>query len=559
MSVAIAPQGWVGAWGADVTSLLAHHPQVAWQNFSGLRLAWDVGRGPVPTGGDAWAETTANTLVLGRHPFGRLTLYWCRQGGAIWFATRWRWLLPLLTNPTIDPLAVYGYACFSYVPTPLTPDPDIRAIEAGWEYRWQDGALVGQTPSPLLAQWHEAETLVTDEAVAVASLQTLLTDAVAKQTSDLSRHTVGVLLSGGIDSSTVAALLVQQGLKVRAYTLDFGAYGPSELPYAERVAQHLQIPLTKVDCSPQRVKRALGQTAQALDLPFGDGVCVPFWLLYQTAQAECDVLFNGEGGDQLFAGWTNKPLIAASLYQAKSVDFTEQYLATFHRLFGYGERVFQPEFWQHLRHWYPGDSLQSALAGRGSLLARLRRATLMLKGAQNIHPRAANLALALGLKLRSPFCDEALTRWTFSVHPTLFLQGACEKYILKRAVEPWLPAEIVCRPKQGMGVPLTFWCLGPFWRDLGRGLNPHRLAQEGIWQRNLPARVAFGGLDSSWRRRRIGEILWLLWAWQGWRATLAPPSSSFSWQHPFWLPYDFWRCTGWHSFWRNLDASETMA
>jgi hypothetical protein len=83
MAVAIAAQGWLGAWGADVSPLLRHHPEVAWQNFAGHSLAWDVGRGVVSTAGDAWVAMTATTLLLGRHPFGRLTLYWCRHGSAI--------------------------------------------------------------------------------------------------------------------------------------------------------------------------------------------------------------------------------------------------------------------------------------------------------------------------------------------------------------------------------------------------------------------------------------------------------------------------------------------
>ncbi len=83
---------------------------------------------------------------------------------------------------------------------------------------------------------------------------------------------VGILLSGGLDSAIVAALLVQAGVSVRAYSLDFGDVDDCELPYAEQVAQHLHIPLVKVDASPRRVRSALIPTVQALDLSFGDGV-----------------------------------------------------------------------------------------------------------------------------------------------------------------------------------------------------------------------------------------------------------------------------------------------
>ncbi|MCS6781619.1 MAG: asparagine synthetase B family protein [Gloeomargarita sp. SKYBB_i_bin120] len=550
MQVAVSPAGFLGAWGADLQDLLAKQPDHAWRLLQVQSIGLDAGQGIVQTGGEAWANATGTTLTLGRHPFGRVTLYWYQGEKGLWFATRWRWLTPLVT-PEIDPLAVYGYACFSYVPTPWTPYKSIRAIEAGWQYTWEAGKLTSQKASPVLADWHEQADPLADEAIAVQELRDLLEEAVARQTCDLHQKTVGILLSGGLDSSTIAVLLKRAGLKVRAYTLDFGSYGISEMAYAQKVAQHLQIPLVKVECSPRRVKQSLSAATKALDLPYGDGVCIPLWLLYQTARQECEVLFNGEGGDQLFAGWTNKPLIAAYVYQNQPVSFVDQYLQTFHRLWGYGPAVFAPSFWQQVKHWYPGDCLQDALAGKGSFLARLRRATLMLKGAQNIHPRATNLALALGLRLRSPFCDEHLAKWAFTVKAELFLRGACEKYILKRAVEPWLPAEVVWREKRGMGVPLTQWCLGPLWRDLGQWLNPKRLEAEGIWRPDLAARVAFGGLGSELRKRRIGEILWLLLAWQCWRSQLGEIRQGNSWWHPFVLPYEFWRRTGLYRCWRD--------
>ncbi len=128
---------------------------------------------------------------------------------------------------------------------------------------------------------------------------------------------MGVFLPGGLDSSLVAALLVEAGVKVRAYSLDLCQFGISEYPYAEKVAKFLNIPMVKVNASPKNIKNALISTIKALDLPFADGVTVPLFVLNQVASQETQVIFNGEGGDQLFAGWTNKPLIAAGTYQAE--------------------------------------------------------------------------------------------------------------------------------------------------------------------------------------------------------------------------------------------------
>jgi asparagine synthase (glutamine-hydrolysing) len=166
----------------------------------------------------------------------------------------------------------------------------------------------------------------------------------------------------------------------------------------------------------------------------------------------------------------------------------------------------------------------------------------MLKGAQNIHPRASNLALAQGLRVRSPFCDLDLAQETFKISGKLFLQGSCEKYILKKAVESWLPSEIVWRPKQGMGVPLTSWCLQDWWHILGSWLNPGVLQTEGRWQPDLAERVAFGDLSGLIHGRRIGEILWLLIIWQLWRTEiLGETKGKKSWRHPFLIPYPVWR------------------
>jgi asparagine synthase (glutamine-hydrolysing) len=559
---AAATQAWgcIGYWGygdendlaGSLSDLLAQTQLNNWQRPA-IPMDRRIAISASGIEADAWFTVSNDRLTLGRDVFGRMTVYWIQQDQGIWFASRLQWLLPLLRtqgkSPQVDLAALYGYSCFSYVPTPLTPVQGIKSLPAGTEQTWAiDGE--GQLLSPSrrnLVNWRQNPTQLEDEPTAIAQLQALLNTAVQRQISDLGDEPVGVLLSGGLDSSLVAALLVKAGVRVRAYTLDFGPSSRPEWPYAEQVAQALSIPLVKVEASPRRIRKALSATVRALDLPFGDGVTVPLYLLNQAASQEVGIIFNGEGGDQLFAGWTNKPLIAASIYQSDHPEgreiFAKQYLRTFHRLWGHEAQVFQPAVLSEIQALNPQDWLYPALdpTTTQGLLHRLRRATLMLKGAQNIHPRATNLALAQGLKVRSPFCDPDLAQWTFGLAGNLCLQGACEKYILKRAVEPWLPAEIVWRPKRGMGVPLTSWCLNEWWRDLGQWLNPGVLAAQGNWQSELALVTALGDLSGTIQGRRIGEILWLLVMWQQWRSQVIGESLENLWQHPFWLPPQVWR------------------
>ncbi len=522
---------------------------------------------PTQLPGDAWAivrteaqadsSETTGELRLGRDPFGRVPLYWMQyqmpSGTVIWFATQFQLLLPLVATSQINVAALHRYACYSYVPTPLTLSESIAAVTAGTEVVWRfhttsDASLQQPEIRSICHAWQQSPEQFGHETAAVAQLQDLLKQAIQRQVADLPvDEPVGVLLSGGIDSSLVAALLVAAGLKVRAYSLDFGIEDYSELPYAQQVADYLQIPLVRVLATPERLIQVITATARALDLPYGDGTTAPLFLLKQAAAQEVRVVFNGENGDQLFAGWTNKPLIAGGIYGMQrpsgnaslAPSLAQQYLQTFQRFYGYESQVFTAALEAQIRSHCLETDLQVALDAERcpELLARLRRASLMLKGAQNIQPRATALAFAQGLWVRSPFCDPDLTAWTFQLPGELMLQGACEKYILKRAAEHWLPPEIVWREKRGMGVPLKFWYYHQLWGELGKWLNPGVLRAEGRWQPHLAADLLSGRLGPSMRDRYVGNNLWLLLMWQAWRiAVLQEQPARQSLDHPFWLP-----------------------
>ncbi|MEW6493630.1 MAG: asparagine synthetase B family protein [Cyanobacteriota bacterium] len=494
--------------------------------IAGLSAA---GLHPAP---DAWVKVLGDCLILGREPFGRVPLYWTQLGQIIWFASRLQLLLPVVETPQFSIPGLYGYSCFSYVPTPLTSVENIFAVPAGAELVWHKEGNNQNLKSTIQnrQEWREAPVLLQDEREATTQLQTLLQSAIYRQLAYLPSEPVGVFLSGGIDSSTIAALLVQAGVKVRAYALDFepilGNNRFNEFSYAQQVADYLKIPLVKVEVTPQKIRKAIAAAAQALDVPFGDGAPLPLFLLSQVASQETSVIFNGENGDQLFAGWTNKPLIAAGIYNthnpAGAKDFNQQYLETFSAVYGYEALCFQPDVYAQVQTLNPQDWLQEALNPSfcSNLLARLRRATLMLKGAQNIQPRANNIGLSQGLWVRSPFCDLPLTEWAFQLSGELCLRGTCEKYILKKAVESWLPPEVVWREKQGMAIPVTTLCLSSLQNEVRKWLSPSRLQLQGIWQPQLPIQVIRGQVGGQIKRGRIGRILWLLMMWQAWVTTV---------------------------------------
>jgi asparagine synthase (glutamine-hydrolysing) len=493
---------------------------------------------------DIWAKLSTDGLVLGRDTFGRSTLFWTQTTDAVWFSNRLDALLRIVERPTLSVSGFYSYGCFSYVPAPDTPIEGIFSITAGTEMRWNRRG--GAPEAQRIHNWHQFDNQIGDEKQAVRSLRRLINDSLETQLESSGDRTIGVFLSGGLDSSLTAALLARSGAKVRAYTLEFSAANYSEVSYAELVANSLGIPLTKIPVTASSFRRELAPTTAALDSLYGDGVTVPLSLLFKRASEEVDIVFNGEGGDQLFAGWTNKPLLAASVYENTDAEhspdlFVSQYMRTFHRFHGHESGAFTGSVLQLIDKDQPFRVLANALDSThaSSFLHRLRRANLMLKGADNIQPRATTLGLSHGVDVRTIFCSRDLAEWTFSVSDDLFLHRTCEKYLLKLAVSDLLPSEIVWREKRGMGVPMSLWLSGPLRRWWRRELGPRVLDKEGLWQAALPQQIANAEFSGQIQGRRIGEMLWLMLMWRSWRKHtlgLAVESverrSAFRWQLP---------------------------
>jgi asparagine synthase (glutamine-hydrolysing) len=464
-----------------------------------------IRRGDPETAGCAvtlYADRSRDLQYQADH-FGQHGIFTYRGlDGTQFFASDPRLLRPIAAQG-IDLAALKGYVCFSHVPRPKTLWSDIKQAETTFS-EWR---------SPIEKS---------EEASDIDQMRTRLRAAVERR---LTTKEVGVYLSGGLDSSLVAALLVEAGIRPRLFSLDFGPPYDAELPVAKAVAAHLGLTLEIVPARPRHIYRAVTATARALPQPFGDSVTVPLYLLGKAARDRVTEVWNGEGGDQLFGGWANKPMITALTHGGDTSEAAElrEYRETYHRFWGKTDTLFTPTLRSATSDIDPADWIRPALNrdAHPTLLHRLRAANLRLKGAQNIAPRMVALAECHGLRVQAPFFDRALTEATFALPPKRLLTGACEKFLLKQVAEQYLPSDIVWRQKRGMGVPSTEWCLrqGPLGWDVRRRLSARRLRSQGWFEPELIKRLLRGEdttAEGSFRRRRIGEKLWLLYMLEVW-------------------------------------------
>jgi len=470
-------------------------------------------------------------LTLLRDPFGVRSLYYVEHRGALLFATELKQLLAIESLPVeLDVAALHKYLTFSFVPGAAVPVRGIKRLLPGELLRMRDGKLE-------LSQWfalrEELDPKLEDRSHAVKRLRALGRAAVHKRMQGESR--AGLYLSGGIDSSAVAHWLVRAGADVQAFSLDFGA-ASVEREQAALVAQHLKLPLEWVSVGPSEILSIVPELAWKLDLPFGDAVTGPQYLLGRAAAAAgLSAVWNGEGGDQFFGGWSSKPMIAAAIYGGTVEDESpeEQYLRSYHRFYGLEDQLYTDD----LQRRFGGPGQRRALLApylgdertRG-FLNRVRLTDVSLKGSQSILPRAERIANGLGLDVRVPLFDRELAEFSFRLPPSLKLHGASEKYVLKLAMQGRLPEAVVWRRKFGMSVPITDWLLGkkpergtssaargglaPLLDEL---LSESALRARGLFRPEYVAQL-MRGQDEPFetRRRRIGEKLWALIMLEQW-------------------------------------------
>ncbi len=475
-------------------------------------------------------------LVLARDRFGIKPLYYHADADGLQFASELR----ALPRGEIDLEALEAFLVFNAVPVPFSIFRETRKLPPGHVLVWEGGSPRLERfarPAPVAA----SEVREDDEAELVEELRARLRDSVrAHLVSDVP---VGVLLSGGVDSSALAALASEESSEpLHTFSIGFEEQSFNELDNARLVASRYGTRHHELVLRPDAAL-LLPVLAEAFDEPFADSSSLPTYLVSRLAASHVKVALSGEGGDELFGGYYTyaadllalrigrlaslvKPLVERlpSSTSAGSFDYRAKrfvrgaVLPPLERHHAWKE-IFSSEARLELTgrrsDYDPVDLLRARFEEtRGAeLLARLQDVDIGTYLVDDLLVKTDRASMANSLEARVPFLDTVVTNFALALPTRHKVRGLRKKVLLRKAVAPLVPREIVSGKKRGFSIPAAAWLRGelaPFAREV---LAPATIRRQGFFQPNavgaLLDRHVSGREDLS--RQLWGLLSFTLW------------------------------------------------
>jgi asparagine synthase (glutamine-hydrolysing) len=472
-------------------------------------------------------------LVLARDRYGIKPLYYRIDGEEVVFASELR----ALPQNDIDLDALAGFLAFNSVPAPFSVFRGTRKLPPGHVLVWNGSAELRRFARPAPTP----DTRSEEEAELVEELRARLRDSVrAHLVSDVP---VGVLLSGGVDSCTLAALAAEEtDGPLRTFSIGFEERSFDELADARLVAERYGTTHRELVLRPNAAL-LLPALADAFDEPFADSSALPTYLVSQLAAQDVKVALSGEGGDELFGGYYTyaADLLAERLGSAASllaplvermptstrkasIDYRAKrfvraaHLPALERHHGWKE-IFsadaRAELTGHSSTFDPVDLLRVRFAETdgAELLARLQDVDLGTYLVDDLLVKTDRASMAHSLEARVPFLDSVVTGFALALPTRHKVRGLSKKRLLRKAAEPLLPARIVHGRKRGFSIPAAAWLAGelePFARDT---LSADVLRRQGFF-RHEPVRRLIDehvGGKRDWSRQLWGLLAFTLW------------------------------------------------
>lgn len=412
---------------------------------------WGTGALPQLDGMFALAafDTQSGELLLARDPFGEKPLYYCElPGGGLAFASE---LQALETLPGFDGEAsldaIAELLLFQYIGAPRTIYRSVKKLPPGHWLRLRPGS------APESGRYFAFDAAA--EPYDARPLQDLADEAEALLVQSLRRRMIadvplGAFLSGGVDSSTVCALVRHKlKLPLSTFTIGFRGAEDSEHEAARQFATHLGTEHHEQILEPSAGDFLLNIGA-VLDEPNGDTSCLPTFLLSQFARRHVTVAVSGDGGDELFCGYDR-------YFATLADDSVDAYYAG-RILISRDAQVAallggMPAGTQALLDRLRGE----VRSGKGPLHARLRNTDVAnyLPGA--VLPKVDRMSMRHSLEVRTPFLNMDLARFAARLPAQQLAQGNRGKVVLREIARRYLPAALVEAPKRGFGLPTTLW------------------------------------------------------------------------------------------------------
>lgn len=472
------------------------------------------------------AVTDGSDLLLVRDGAGARTVYWTETPGGIAFANEpkglWSGVMP---SPRLHAPGLARYLAFSFQPGLETLLEGLHELPPGHRLSWSPNH------GSRLERWFDFECRAArlreqneslTDADWVAMLRAEILQAVHRM-APANEEVLTATLSGGIDSSVVVAALrtAFPNRPLRTFSLHFGEHYPNELEPARAVAEALGTDHVEHAIRPRDFTRHFDRVAWHLDDPIGDPVTVPNFEVARAIGSAARTVFNGEGGDPLFGGPKNLPMLLAHHYARRDLGEgwrERMYVASFQRALDEIDEVLLPEWRERID---PARDLEAIIrpfleaTEPASLLGKLQAMNMRLKGAHLILPKVERLFAAHGLAPASPLFTPELMILAQAMPERLRLHHGVEKVALKHAFADRLPPTIAARKKSGMRVPVRYWMRGEMYRFARRLLSPAAVEAAGVF-RARRVRELFREARSR-RPGRSGLRLWMLLTFEAWR------------------------------------------
>ncbi|MFM9378182.1 asparagine synthase (glutamine-hydrolyzing) [Gordonia sp. VNK21] len=444
-------------------------------------------------------DTTTDEVFLARDPFGIKPLYLAHGPRGTAFASEKKCLLDLLErlglDESLDPRAIEHYTVLQYVPEPESLHAGIRRLESG-SYATLRPGQAPQTTRYFVPRFAVRPFAHPGEQARYDQIADVLRDSVAKHMrADV---TVGSFLSGGIDSTAIAALAIQHNPDLITFTTGFERDGYSEIDVAAESAEAIGARHVVKVVSPAEFIEALPKIIWYLDDPVADPALVPLYFVAAEARKHVKVVLSGEGADELFGGYTiyKEPLSlksfdrlgpglrrlagklsdripegtrGKSLLHRGSLTLEERYYGNA-RSFD-DERLrrvlrdYRPE-WRHTDVTAPIYAMSEGL----DPVARMQHLDLFTWLRGDILVKADKITMANSLELRVPFLDKEVFAVAEQLPFDEKIAHGTTKYALRKALEQIVPPHVLHRRKLGFPVPIRHWLAGTEMYDWAREL-----------------------------------------------------------------------------------------